>query len=468
MANDFKIKPPEEVFNELVTFLKKDVRRSFKMEKKKKKQSKKMPSFMAQKPIAAVLILLVFIVGFLEGSFHGQDLYQAAKGFVTQSILQRGSEPQIQVPQFPGPYTPQTSQEEAMIKVVREVSPAVVSIVITKDIPVYETYYENPFGDIFGDDLPFEIEVPMYRQKGTEKKKVGGGTGFIISADGMILTNKHVVSEEKADYTVITNENKRYPARVLALDPFQDLAILQIENDKKITGQGDIAETPFPVVRLGDSSNLQIGQTVIAIGNALGEFRNTVSAGVISGLGRNVTASGGGFVETLEDVIQTDAGINKGNSGGPLLNLKGEVIGVNVAMAESAQSISFAIPINKAKRDIRQVKTMGKIVYPFLGVRYVSITAEVQEEKGLSVDYGALLVPGDNPDEPAVVSGTAAAKAGLKEGDIILEIDGIKINQDNLLSNLVRAHVPGDKIMLKVLRGKKELTLELILGEKTS
>ena len=356
-------------------------------------------------------------------------------------------------------YTPQTFQEEAIIKVVREVSPAVVSIIITKDLPVYEQYYESPFPG---------FQIPQYRQKGTQKQKIGGGTGFIISQDGLILTNKHVVLVEASDYTVITNEGKRFSAQVLARDPFQDLAILKIENEREIDQEGDFAEESFSQVRLGNSSNLQIGQTVIAIGNALGEFRNTISVGVISGLGRTITASGGGMVETLEDVIQTDAAINKGNSGGPLLNLKGEVIGVNVAMAEEAQSIGFAISINKAKRDIEQVKAIGKIVYPFLGIRYILITPETQTEMDLPVNEGALIIKGDGQEEIAIVPDSAADEAGLKEGDIILEIDGEKITLQNSLAKIIRSRSPGDEVVLKVLRGEEEMTIEVILGEKTS
>jgi len=359
-------------------------------------------------------------------------------------------------------YIPQTSQEQAIIKVVKDASPSVVSIIITKNVPIMEQYYTNPFGDvpdIFGQ--PFNIEVPQFRQKGTEKKEIGGGTGFIVSSDGMILTNKHVVSEKDAEYTVFTNDGKSFPAKVLATDPVQDLAILKIE-------QGSITSVPFPVVKLGDSSKLQIGQTVITIGNALGEFRNTVSAGVVSGLGRTITASGGAgeMVETLEDVIQTDAAINKGNSGGPLLNLNGEVIGINTAMAEGAQSIGFAIPVNKAKRDIDQVKAEGKIVYPFLGVRYILVNEQVKTEKNLSVDYGALILKGDQ-GEVAITPGSAAEKAGLKENDVILELNGEKISKDNSLANIIMKYSPGDKVTLKLLREKEEKTISVVLGERS-
>ena len=368
------------------------------------------------------------------------------------------------------PYTAQTLQEERIIKVVEESAPAVVSIIVSKQVAVYKEYYEDPFEefrDLFGDSFGFKIKIPRYKKEGTTKKKVGGGTGFIISKDGLILTNKHVVIDEKADYTVVSSSGRKYKAKVLARDPLQDLAILKIEGDKKIGNDGKVVFSDFPTLPLGDSDNLKIGQTVIAIGNALGEFRNTVSVGVISGLGRRITATGGGIVESLEDIIQTDAAINRGNSGGPLLNLKGEVIGVNVAMAQGAQSIGFSIPINKAKKDITQIKSIGKIVYPFLGVRCLLITPEIQSEKNLGSDYGALIVRGQE-NEPGVVEGSAAQKAGLREGDIILSVNGERVDQRNSLSRIIQKYKPGDKVVLEILRGDKKMKIEAVLGEKTS
>lgn len=420
-----------------------------------------------------VFSLLILAVGFFFGSAFGDEFSQALKNLVQQPLQE------VQGPSFlppigeTGSYVAKSDQEEAVIEVVEKASPAVVSIVVTKEVTVFEEYYENPFEDLFGPGVPDdffgpgvpEFGVPRYREKGTEKQEVGGGTGFVISEDGLVLTNKHVVFETDAEYTVITNEGERYTAYVLARDPFQDLAILKIEA-KKDGERGSLGN--FRVLRLGDSSKVQIGQTVIAIGNALGEFRNTVSVGVISGLGRRITASGGGMVETLEDVIQTDAAINKGNSGGPLLNLRGEVIGVNVAIAEAAQSISFSIPINKAKRDIEQVKTIGKIVYPFLGVRYILLTPEIQEAKDLFADQGAWIVAGETVEEVAVVPGSGADEAGLREGDIILEVDGEEISLQNSLAKMIQEHKPGDTIVLRVLRGEQELIIEAVLGEMSS
>ena len=428
----------------------------------------KFPKFWRNKTFW-LIILVIFISsisGFMSGSMSGGFFYLQVKNELAKL--------NIKLPEISGTsiatkgiYLPQTTQEEAIIKVVKDVSPAVVSIVITKDVPIFEQYYVNPFQEFeefFGQ--PLQLRVPQFRQKGTEKKEIGGGTGFIVSEDGMILTNKHVALDEQADYTVFTNDGKNYPAKVLARDPLQDLAVLKISQEKIVDEKGEFFLKSFLVVKLGDSDKIQIGQTVVAIGNALGEFRNTFSVGVISGLGRTITASGGGLVETLEDVIQTDAAINKGNSGGPLLNLRGEVIGVNAAMVEDAQSIGFAIQINKAKKAIEQVKNSGKIVYPFLGVRYTLITEKIQKENSLPVDYGAWIIKGGE-GEPAIYPDSPAQKADLKEKDIILELNGEKITADNALGKIIMKYNPGDTVTLKILRAQEEKTIEVVLGERS-
>jgi serine protease Do len=350
-----------------------------------------------------------------------------------------------------------TSQEDAVINAVKKASPSVVSIIISKDLPVMETYYYDPFEGFFGNDL--NLRVPGVRQKGTEKQEIGGGTGFIISEDGLILTNKHVVLDAEAEYTVLTNEGDKFTAKVLAKDPVQDIAVLKIEAGKKL-----------PVVALGDSDGLEIGQSVIAIGNVLGEFRNSVSVGIVSGLGRSITASGdSGFSEALDDIIQTDAAINKGNSGGPLLNLKGEVSGINTAVELSAQSVGFAIPINKAKKDIVQVRESGKISYPFLGIYYTLITPALKKDFNLQVDYGAWIGHDQTGRETAeaVFTDSAAEKAGLKKDDIILEFGGEKVNLESPLVRLLAKYNPGDSVSLKVLRGTEEKILSITLGERS-
>lgn len=353
-------------------------------------------------------------------------------------------------------YQPKGTEEKTVIEVVKEVSPSVVSVIVTKDLPVLEQFYVDPFEGFespFGDDFFSPFQIPQYRQKGTEKKEVGGGTGFIVSSDGLVVTNKHVVLDAAAEYTILTNGGEKYPARVLARDPVQDIAVLKID------------KTGLPPVRIGNSDSIETGQSVIAIGNALGEFRNTVSVGVISGLRRTITAGGGGVSETIDEVIQTDAAINPGNSGGPLLNLRGEVIGINTAVAVGAENIGFAIPISKAKKDIEQVTSRGKITYPFLGVRYVLVNVQIREANKLSVDYGALVLRGGKPEELAVAPGSAADKAGIRENDIILEVNGIRVNQENPLSRLIQRYAPGEQIMLKILSQGNEKNVAVILGE---
>ena len=431
--------------------------------KKKKKARKKEKTGVV---VIAIAVLLSSVFGFLAGSASSFYFYLQTKDYLEKaniplvSLDEEGKENQE--------YTPVVPQEKVIVNAVEKASPAVVSIVVSKDVPVMEEYYVNPFDefeDFFG-PVPDDLQVPQYRQKGTEKKEIGGGSGFIISEDGMILTNKHVVLEEEADYTVFTNDGRSFSAEVLARDPFKDLSVLKIEQDKEVDSSGEIEMESFPVLGMGNSDNLKIGQTVIAIGNALGEFRNTVSVGVISGLGRKVTATGGEFVATLEDVIQTDAAINKGNSGGPLLNLRGEVVGINTAIASGAQSIGFSIPINKAKRAVEQVREEGKITYAFMGVRYFMINEEIQEENDLPVDYGAW-IQGGAEGEPAVVLDSAADEAGVEEGDIILEFDNKKVTEENTLSDIILDYKPGDRVSLKVLRAGEEMTMDITLGEKS-
>jgi serine protease Do len=345
------------------------------------------------------------------------------------------------------------SREAAIISAVERANPAVVSIIVSKDVPKLELYYENPFGDdpfFHG----FDLRIPRYRQKGTEKKQIGAGTGFIVSTDGLIVSNKHVVAEQEAEYAVLLSNGEQYIGEVLARDPLNDIAFLKIKGDK------------FPYINLGDSDKIKLGQTVIAIGNALGEFQNSVSTGIVSGLKRSITAGNqyGQVVEQLDNVIQTDAAINPGNSGGPLLNLQGEVIGVNVAVA-SAENIGFALPINDVKKRLAEVQKYGRIMRPMLGLRYTLINKTLQEQLKLSVDYGALLVKGENVNEPAVVPDGPADKAGLKEGDIILEINAVKITLENNLSKILNQYSVGDKIGLRVLRGNKEFIIEVVLEE---
>ena len=351
------------------------------------------------------------------------------------------------------------SEESQVIDVVKRASPAVVSIVAAADVPNIELCYRRPFQDEFLQDFGVDFRIPGYCQRGTRRERVGAGTGFLVSADGYLVTNRHVVEDEDAEYTVILNDDahrgEKVIAKVLAKDTANDIAILKIE------------KTGLPYLTFGDSDQLQVGQTAIAIGYALGEFDNTVSKGVVSGLKRSIRAGGGGTrSEQLDDIIQSDAAINPGNSGGPLLNIAGQVIGVNVAMAD-AQSIGFALPANAVREVYDQVKTTGKIQRPFLGVRYLPITAAVKEKSQLPVDYGALVLLGEAAEDLAVLPGSPADVAGIKENDIILEVDGVKIEEPSAtLSGLIAKHKVGDAVKVKILRQGNEQTLTITLGSR--
>ncbi len=320
-------------------------------------------------------------------------------------------------------------EESAIIDAVKEVSPSVVSIVSSKE--VYDFW-----GDVF------------------EQK--GGGTGFIITTDGLILTNKHVVSDKNAEYTVITNDGKDYEAEVLSLDPVNDLAVIDIEADN------------LKAVEVGDSNDLKVGQKVIAIGNALGEYQNTVTVGVVSAKGRDITAQDGtGQGERIEEAIQTDAAINPGNSGGPLVNIEGQVVGINTAVEQSGQLIGFALPINLVKpidKFIENIKTKGKIVRPMFGVRYIPITKEFASLNDLDIQNGALVSEG-RYGELAVIPNSPADQAGIEEGDIITHINQDKIDEKNSLSSLIQKYQPEEEVEITLLRGSKEIKVKATLVE---
>lgn len=319
-------------------------------------------------------------------------------------------------------------ESSAVIDTAKKVSPAVVSISTKKNAI-----------DFFGQVVTQE----------------GGGTGFIITSDGLIVTNKHVVADENTAYTVFTSDGKDYQAQVLARDPFQDLAVIKIN------------ATGLSTLELGNSDQLQIGQMVMAVGNALGQFQNTITTGVISAKEREIQAGDtmGGSTEKLEGLLQTDAAINQGNSGGPLVNLRGQVIGVNTAVAAKGQAegIGFAIPINSIKKSIEQVESSGKIVRAYLGVRYVAITKEVAKTNDLPVNSGALLLGGNGGS--AIVKDSPAQKAGLKENDIITSIDGDKITEQKSLTRIISQYDVGQTVELTLIRDKKELKVKSVLEE---
>ncbi len=338
--------------------------------------------------------------------------------------------------------------DKLTIEAVKRVAPSVVSIVISKNMPKVKGLYGVPFGGpfMFGDVDPGQ----------TEKVKVGGGSGFVVHPNGLVLTNKHVVFDPDAEYTVITSDEKEYTGKVVSRDPINDIAVVKIN------------ATGFPAVQLGNSGKLEPGQTVIAIGNALGLFSNTVSKGIISGLSRKISASlgTGGQMEHLRGVLQTDVAINQGNSGGPLINLDGEVVGINTAIIYGAQNIGFSIPINWAKQDLEDIIRHGRIIKPFIGLQYVMLNKDLKEKYSLPVDYGALVVRDHMPHSVAVVPNSPADKAGVKENDIITALNDNRLTEEKDLQDLIQRCAVGDEIQLTVLRKNETLNLKTKLVER--
>jgi serine protease Do len=340
-----------------------------------------------------------------------------------------------------------TIPQSPCVKIAKKVCPAVITIVVSKDLSKVEGFYFVPMGDQ-------QMVMPkVNNQKG--KTKVGGGSGFIISSDGYIFTCSHVVDDPDASYTVILDPKHKYEAKVLAKDPLVDVAILKIDGKN------------LPYLETGDSDDIELGEQVLAVGNPLGEFEDTLSAGIVSGLSRKITAYGGTAMRetSLRGLIQTDAAINPGNSGGPLVNMEGEAIGINTAMVMGAQNLGFAIPVSYGKKILEEVMAYGKIKRPFLGVRYVVLNAEISATNKLPIDYGALVVR-ETFGEPAVIKGTAADKAGLQEYDIILEFGDEKINNEKLLTDVLQDCKIGEDVPMKVLRNGKEIKLSVKLQER--
>jgi serine protease Do len=411
------------------------------------------------------LVIIAAVAGsiILGGATGGVVGYFVATNAYSQSVSSlllptaKGGHPAPAKDSAPGKIAPApvAATEGDIAAMVKRVSPSVVSIIISKDVSA------NPLGDVFNmGPFSFDFGNGANGDNGqnsnapTQKQAIGGGSGFFVSSDGLIVTNRHVVEDTTATYTVQTLDGKKHDAKVLARDTAIDLALIKIDG------------TGYPAVTLGDSSTLQIGDTVVAIGNALGEFSNTVTRGIVSGLNRSLVA--GGTMEGSEAIngaIQTDAAINPGNSGGPLLSLDGEVIGVNTAVSESGQSVGFAIPINMAKRSIDSVKQYGRIIRPYLGVRYAVITPDMANQNNLPFSYGALVVRGNNPGEVAVIPGSPADKAGIAENDIILEADGTKINSDNSLGTIILNKQVGDKVNLKIYHKGDTKTVTVTLTE---
>ncbi|MCW1948960.1 MAG: trypsin-like peptidase domain-containing protein [Candidatus Shapirobacteria bacterium] len=326
-------------------------------------------------------------------------------------------------------------EESLTTKVVERATPSVVTVSINKDV-IKST--ADIFAQLFGSGQA-NLE--------TEHIEQDIGTGFIISSDGLIVTNKHVVSDTSAKYKVIIGKDEAIEVKNIYRDPVNDLAILKVDK---------IGLTP---VDMGDSDKLKVGQTVIAIGTALGEFRSTVTKGVVSGLGRGITAgSYGASMEKLEDVIQTDAAINPGNSGGPLFDSAGKVIGVNVAVSQNGQSIGFALPINLVKSSVDNFRKTGEFDRPYLGVAYQMISKQAALLN--KVPMGAYV--------QTVVKDSPADKMGIKIGDIITEIDGKKMTEvkDTSIAGIINQKKIGDRVKIKYYRENKETEVEVVLEKR--
>ncbi len=322
-------------------------------------------------------------------------------------------------------------EENDVIDVVKKVGPSVVTVSATQ--PARQIIQFSPFGGI--------------SQRNEDSSPQDIGTGFVVSEDGLIITNKHVVADAGLKYQVNSADGKTYEVKEVIRDPNNDIAVLKID-----------ASNLRPV-ELGDSSNLQVGQFVIAIGTALGEFRNTVTTGVVSGLGRGIDAGSSyqGYVERLDNVIQTDAAINPGNSGGPLLNSAGQVVGINVAVAQGADNIAFAIPINTVKDALDTYKSTGKFpAKAYLGVEYQTISKQAALLN--NVPQGVYIVN--------VIEGSPAQKEDVRVGDIIYKVDNSPLGTDtDSLSRIISSKKPGDGMVLTIWRDGETKDINVTLSE---
>lgn len=363
-----------------------------------------------------LLIIGVIFMSLLAGGF-GSFLY-AQFGRQEVTILPAGYDGNTVV----------TKQEQDIAGVAAKVSPSVVSI-LTKS----RSSENSPYASA---------------------EEAGAGTGVIISKDGYILTNNHVIENVSTVSVVDASGNTYDNAKIIGRDPLNDIAFL------KISGVSNLK-----AAELGDSKTVRIGQSVVAIGNALGQYQNTVTSGIISGTGRSITASLDGSnssSEELSDLIQTDAAINPGNSGGPLVNMAGQVIGINTAIASDASNVGFVIPISSAKGVIASVLARGTVTHAYIGVRYLSITPEVAKKYNLDVKQGAYIY--SSGGQAAIVRGGPAFTAGLKEKDIITKVNDIAVGSQGSVSTLVGEYQPGDTVKLTILRGSKTITLKVTLS----
>lgn len=350
-----------------------------------------------------------------------------------------------------------TSDGQLIAEIAKTVGPSVVSIndeIVSGGSNTSSSL--NNFG-LFGFTQPQTTEQ-------------AAGTGIILTSSGLVITNRHVVPAGSKNISITLSNGTTFKNVTVvgrSSNPSLDIAFLKINNlgNQKLT----------PAV-LGDSSQMQVGDQVVAIGNALGQFQNTVTSGIISGYGRSITAtsSSGSNLnlfgnsstnsENLADLFQTDAAINEGNSGGPLVNLNGQVIGINVAMAGNAQNIGFSIPINEVKGIINQILKTGKFSLPYLGIRYIPLTASIAKQYSLPISNGAFIPPTNSTSQPSIINNSPAQQAGLQPGDIITAINNQQINQENSLDSILYQYSIGQKINLSVLRNNKLINISVVLG----
>lgn len=372
-------------------------------------------------------VIILFVGGIISAGWLGVN-WQTLNKFLPFSPLD--------VPSITTPLErlKVVSEENVIVDAVDKVSPSVVTVGISQTRRVGDIFEFNPF-DPFGS---FE-----QRPGRSEQVEQDIGSGFVISSDGLIVTNKHVVSVPDATYRVITKDDKTYDVVKIYRDPDNDLAIVKIN------------ATGLTPVEMGDSDNIKVGQMAIAIGTALGEFRNTVTVGVISGVGRGITAGGpfDGSAEKLDNVIQTDAAINPGNSGGPLLNSSGQVIGVNTAVSAAGQSIGFALPINVVKEAVNNFNTTGQFNRPFMGVEYRMISRQMAVLN--EIPEGAYIMD--------VVDGSPAEKGGIRAEDIITKINGEKVTTANDLAKIIGKKKVGETVPITIWRDGEDVSLSVTL-----
>lgn len=347
--------------------------------------------------------------------------------------------------------------------IIKKSMPAVVSIIASKHLSEIEKEIPQELFPFFSSKLRKQKEILRNLADSHGMIEIGGGSGFIIDESGIVITNRHVISDPKSEYIIITANDQKFGAEVIACDPTSDIAVLRLKIIPETIGK----VKRLPVLSLGDSSKIELGESIIAIGNSLGLFRNTVSSGIISGLSRSIKAqiNPASPLQEMRGLIQTDAAINPGNSGGPLLNMKGQAIGINTAIVFGAENIGFAIPINTIRRDLKDLKKYGKIRRPLLGIRYMAIDDKIKNKLGLPVDYGSIIIEEDE-HTPGIIPNSPAEKARLREKDIILEFNGNKVTKEKNIQDFLENSSVGDRISLKILRDRREFEVFLILQER--